>query len=207
MKPKSDKSAAKKKYPLRECSVCSKEVQRLDIHLVKLHRLQRGTAKYREIVSESLRKESDEAVEEVEISAGKVVLSKQDGLKQLLTDYEAYLKRCTALAPASVAFAVKTLQNRVMHMTGEELLPLLSASAVSKLLRDMDAEDPPGFLPLKMPTYSSFYVRKIIQSAKRVVEFFASSAEEVYQLSDAEKRDTEKALLTMNSEYFLCFCA
>ena len=130
--------------------------------------------------------ESEPTEEHTEITVGKFVHSNRDGLKQLRKDYDKYLWKCTALAGAPIKFATKTLPNIIMHMTGEEVLPTLSALAVCKILRDMDREDPPVFLPSKMQVHPASYVCKIIQSSRRVVEFFASCGEDLYQPSDAE---------------------
>ena len=39
------------KYPLRQCSVCDKQVRRLDIHLEKIHLLKRRSVMHRRVLA------------------------------------------------------------------------------------------------------------------------------------------------------------
>lgn len=58
-----------------------------------------------------------------------------------------------------------------------------------------------GYLQSRKKVQSAGYVRKIIQSCRRVVDFVAASDLEVYKLTNMEKRETEGMLLCMTSEY------
>lgn len=195
-----DKSEKSNRYPFKRCSRCSKVVRRLDVHVQKVHHAPRKSALYHQILSESLPTEQTAPEEIVQVASGAVPISANDGLKDLLTDYEAYLQKCTALSKPSVQFHVKALQN-IMYMTGEELLPSLSASAVCRMLQDMDRQDPPGYLPSKQQAHSSCYVRKTLQSSNRVIYFFDASVGDSYQLTDGERWETQRALLSMTSGY------
>lgn len=150
--------------------------------------------------------------DQAEVSSGTVCFSKDDSFKKLIAHYEDYLKTCTALGRESISFHTRSVQQILVHMTGQELVRSLSGSAVCKMLREMDREEPPGFLQSKKETHSANYLRNVLQACKRLVDCLSVSTEENLAVDDEQKRDTEKVLLMMSSKFpflliILCACS
>ena len=83
--------------------------------------------------------------------------SKEDSFKKLIARHDEYLNTCTAFGPETISLHTRAIQQILMHMAGKELMRSLSGSAVCKMIREMDREEPPGFLQARKATLSELF--------------------------------------------------
>lgn len=151
----------------------------------------------------------NEDTKTVQISARSLTLTRKDSVKDVLTFYEKYLRGCTSLCEQSIIFHVRILKELVQLAVGEELPDTVTGGFVTKILCEMD--DRKGFLSTKKAAgCTASYIRKMIQSCFKLLEWLESSTNEQYRISEDAVKDTTKHLRSMLGNVFpwfaCCLC-
>ena len=197
-KPKEKSNLKKGNTYHRQCSICDKEVKRLDVHLVNTHLLKRRSKKYRDILNTSHRFCPEKEDEEVSIegAAGPITVTVDDRKKNFLIDFELYLDKYTVLKNVTALKNVHIVSNFITEcqedegpLTGQKMCDWVDKSV-----------SPEGYFTRKGNVYSASYMRKIVIALKNVLEFMHKYTDQ-YHIGIEEYKNTGKILKAISVKW------
>ena len=170
------KSKNKMKTYHRRCKFCDKEFKRIDVHLIKVHLLKRGSRELRHSLRECplLEKEAEETQPSLTITveSGELELSIKDSFSEMLNQFHDYLKKYTPLKKYTAMKTVRIAANFINASIGRGIMENLSGSSVFQAFEHAAGED--GYFNEKRAVFSASYLRKIVTSLKKFVEFMTN---------------------------------
>ncbi|XP_045122689.1 kinesin-like protein KIF21A [Portunus trituberculatus] len=162
------KTPKKKRYPLRRCNICDKEIKRIDIHLQKVHKVQRGP-QFFEHMNESLPIEDIVGLEPLDIDAGQVNISSDDGIKSFLNDFKEYLQTCKILKLSSCKSYARNVGQMLIHKIGERPIPHLTPRAICKTLQSVGEEG--GYIMVNSNRLAASTRARYVKAALLAIEY------------------------------------
>lgn len=197
----SPQSVTKRSKITLTCPVCDAKYKKLDEHLVKLHKVERGTEKHRDFMLRAQTEFKDEhPVQQTIMHEGlEICISVDDSLSQLLNLITSHLKTYDSLSVGTINKYTRFLKNCIEVWTKGKIINV-TPTLIKEVLVAVNSEH--GYLKTKAATMTYASKRAVIDALMKVTSCLRVTQNRKFRLSREDADEIKLHLLGIRGNYY-----